>query len=143
MLEKNGLGPVAEILENYGIDSETDLLVFDQDDFSKLSSRGMKLLYTKKLDFWCEGVRERVENMLTSSLNTPAGSVLLISEELNVVTCRCPSIKKQGARQYDVKPGTLKKCLLQFPDQFLQEQGGQLYCVSCCTNVGSSKSDVV
>jgi hypothetical protein len=26
VLEKNGLGPVAEILENYGIDSETDLL---------------------------------------------------------------------------------------------------------------------
>ena len=40
VLEKNGLGPVAEILENYGIDSETDLLVLDQDDFSKLSSRG-------------------------------------------------------------------------------------------------------
>jgi hypothetical protein len=26
VLEKNGLGPAAEILENYGIDSETDLL---------------------------------------------------------------------------------------------------------------------
>ena len=33
VLEKNGLGPAAEILENYGIDSETDLLVLDQDDF--------------------------------------------------------------------------------------------------------------
>ena len=36
-LEKNGLGPAAAILENYGIDSETDLLVLDQDDFSKSS----------------------------------------------------------------------------------------------------------
>jgi hypothetical protein len=40
VLEKNGLGPAAEILENYGIDSETDLFVLDQDDFSKLASRG-------------------------------------------------------------------------------------------------------
>jgi hypothetical protein len=38
VLEKNGLGPAAAILEDYGIDSETDLLVFDQDDFSKLAS---------------------------------------------------------------------------------------------------------
>ena len=37
VLEKNGLGPAAGILENYGIDSETDLLVLDQDDFSKLA----------------------------------------------------------------------------------------------------------
>jgi hypothetical protein len=28
----------------------------------------------KKLERWCEAVRERAENMLTSSLNTPAGS---------------------------------------------------------------------
>ncbi len=41
VLEKNGLGPAAGILENYGIDSETDLLVLDQDDFSKLASRGL------------------------------------------------------------------------------------------------------
>jgi hypothetical protein len=40
VLEKNGLGPPAAILENYGIDSETDLLVLDQDDFIKLASRG-------------------------------------------------------------------------------------------------------
>jgi hypothetical protein len=41
VLEKtrDGLGPSAEILENYGIDSETDLFVFDQDDFSKLDSK--------------------------------------------------------------------------------------------------------
>ena len=42
VLEKNGLRLAAEILENYGIDSETDLSVLDQDDFSKLASRGLK-----------------------------------------------------------------------------------------------------
>ena len=76
VLKKNGLGPAAEILENYGIDSETDLLVLDQDDFSKLSSRGLKPLHAKKLEHWCESVRERAENMLPSSLNTPASSVI-------------------------------------------------------------------
>ena len=80
-LEKNGLGPASEILENYGIDSETDLLVLDQDDFIKLVSRGLKPLYAKKLERWCETVRERSENMLPSSLNTPAASALLSSEE--------------------------------------------------------------
>jgi hypothetical protein len=44
VLEKNGLGPVAAMLENYGIDSKTDFLVLDQDDFSKLASRGLKPL---------------------------------------------------------------------------------------------------
>jgi hypothetical protein len=48
---------------------------------------------------------------------------------------------KSGARKHDVKPETLKKRLLDFADQFLQVQGGQLYCGACCTNVGSSKSD--
>jgi hypothetical protein len=42
VLEKNGLRLAAEILENDGIDSETDLSVFDQDDFRKLASRGLK-----------------------------------------------------------------------------------------------------
>ena len=42
VLEKNGLGPAAAILENYGIDSETDLLVLDQDDFNKLASRVLR-----------------------------------------------------------------------------------------------------
>ena len=55
VLEKNGLGPAAAILDNYGIDSETDLLVLDQDDFSKLASRGLKPLYGKKLGM-VEGV---------------------------------------------------------------------------------------
>ena len=42
VLEKNGLGLAAEILENYGVDSETDLLVLDKDDFSKLVSRDQR-----------------------------------------------------------------------------------------------------
>jgi hypothetical protein len=44
VLEKNGLRLAVEILENYGIDSETDLSVLDQDDFSKLASRVLKSL---------------------------------------------------------------------------------------------------
>ena len=44
VLEKNGLGPAAAILENYGIDSETYLLVLVQDDFSQLASRGLTLV---------------------------------------------------------------------------------------------------
>jgi hypothetical protein len=32
VLEKNGLGPAVAILQNYGIDSETDLLVLDGTD---------------------------------------------------------------------------------------------------------------
>ncbi len=39
VLEKNGLGPAAAILQNYGIDSETDFLVLDQDDFGSTVSR--------------------------------------------------------------------------------------------------------
>ena len=34
-LEKKGLHQAAEILENYGIDSETDLSLLDQDGLSK------------------------------------------------------------------------------------------------------------
>jgi hypothetical protein len=94
VLEKNGLGPAAAILENYGIDSETDLLVLDQDDFSKLASRGLKPLYAKKLERWCGAVRERAENMLPSSLNTPPAEALLSSEALNVVT---PAAQSVGA----------------------------------------------
>ncbi len=79
VLEKNGLSLEADIFENYGIDSETDLSVLDQDDFSKLVSRGMKPFHVKKLESWCDAVRERVENMLPSSLNTPAATALLSS----------------------------------------------------------------
>ena len=45
-LEKKGLHQAAEILENYGINSETDVSVFDRDDLCKLSSRGLKPLDT-------------------------------------------------------------------------------------------------
>jgi hypothetical protein len=96
VLEKNGLGPAVAILENYGIDSETDLLVLDQDDFSKLGSRGLKPLYTKKLENWCGAVCERAENMLSSSLNTPATSALHSSEALNVVTSSAHSVATFG-----------------------------------------------
>ncbi len=48
-----------------------------EDDFSKLASRGLKLLHVKKLERWCETVRERAENMLP---NTPAAAALLSSE---------------------------------------------------------------
>jgi hypothetical protein len=201
--------------------------VLDQDDFSKLASRGLKPLYAKKLERWCGAARD-----------APAASELLSSESLNVVTLaahsvgaeesecesgaenesesdgeddddsdddleivgeesgtadstgassagtetpdkkakitltteqqkfakqfhasaskidqprkmptrhvtgRGVSIKKQGTRRHDVKPDTLHKRLLNFPDQFLQAQGGQLFCAACCTNVGSSNSDV-
>ena len=70
VLEKNGLGPAAEILENYGIDSETDVSVIGQDDLSKLVSRGLKVLDVKKLQHWCDTVRVRADNMFPSSLNT-------------------------------------------------------------------------
>jgi hypothetical protein len=100
VLEKNGLGPAAAILENYGIDSETDLLVLDQDDFSKLSSRGLKPLHVKKLELWCESVRERVENMLT---NTPETAALLSSEALNVVTSETHSV---DAEESECESGT-------------------------------------
>ena len=235
VLEKNGLGPAATILDDYGITSESDLLVLDQDDFSKLASRGLKPLYAKKLERWCSAVRERAQNVHV----TPAAEALLSSETLNVVTSaahsvgveesecesgseneserdgeeddddshddcqivleqsgtadstgassagtkapakkanmtltteqekfakqfhpaaskidrprkiptrhvtgRGASMKKQGARRHDVKSDTLQKRLLNFPDQFLQAQGGQLFCAACCTNVGSSTSGV-
>ena len=42
VLEKKGLHQVAGILENYGIDSETDVSLIDQDDFHNLASQGLK-----------------------------------------------------------------------------------------------------
>ena len=66
VLEKNGLRLAADILENYGIDSETDFSVLDQHDFSHL--------HAKKRVRWCDAVRERAENMLPSSLNSPAAA---------------------------------------------------------------------
>ena len=42
VLEKNGLRPAADILENYGINSETDVSVLDRDDFCQLVSGGLR-----------------------------------------------------------------------------------------------------
>jgi hypothetical protein len=92
VLEKNGLGPAAGILENYGIDSEADLFVLDQDDFSKLASRGLKPLYAKKLERWCGAPRD-----------SPASSALLSSESLNVVT---PTAHSVGAEESECESGS-------------------------------------
>ena len=51
-LEKKGLHQAAEILENYGINSETDVSVLDRDDFCKLASRGLKPLEASMLSPW-------------------------------------------------------------------------------------------
>ena len=78
MLEKNGLGLAAEILENYGIDSETDVSLLDQDDLRNLASQGLKPMQLKKLERWCEAVRERAENMLPSSAHLQATIYMLV-----------------------------------------------------------------
>ena len=44
VIEKQGLHQVAEILENNGINSETDVSVLDRDDFCKLVSEGLRPL---------------------------------------------------------------------------------------------------
>jgi hypothetical protein len=59
-LEKKGLHQAEEILENYGIDSETDVSVLDQDDLSKLVSRGLKHLDAKKLHVKPETMKQRL-----------------------------------------------------------------------------------
>ena len=43
-MEKKGLHQAADILENYGINSETDVSVLDRDDFCKLVSGGLRPL---------------------------------------------------------------------------------------------------
>ena len=58
-LEKKRLYQAAEILENYGINSETDVSVHDRDDLCKLASRGHKPLEAKKLQRWCDVVCAR------------------------------------------------------------------------------------
>ena len=73
VFDKKRLHQVVEILENYGVDSETDVSVLDRDDFCKLVSRGLKPLVAKKFERWCDTVRVRAENMLPSSLNNPSG----------------------------------------------------------------------
>jgi len=42
VLEKKGLHQAAGLLENYGIDSETDVSLLDQGDFRNLVSQGLK-----------------------------------------------------------------------------------------------------
>ena len=54
VLEKKGLHQVAGILENYGIDSETDVSLLDRDDFSKLTSNGLKPMEGKKLECYIQ-----------------------------------------------------------------------------------------
>ena len=120
MLEKNGLRLAADIFENYGIDSETDLSVLDQDDFSKLASRGLKPLHAKKIELWCESVRERAENMLTSSLNAPASSALLSSEELNVVT---PAAHSVGAEELECESVSDNESERDGEEKVLRDQG--------------------
>ena len=71
VLEKKGLYQVAWILENYGIDSETDVSLLDQGDLRKLVEQGLKPMQLKKLECWCDAVRPRAEKTLPSSLNTP------------------------------------------------------------------------
>jgi hypothetical protein len=46
VIEKKGLYQAAEILENYGINSETDVSMLDRDDFCKLVSGGLRQLET-------------------------------------------------------------------------------------------------
>ena len=52
VLEKKGLHQAADILDKYGINSETDVSVLDRDDFCKLVSAGLKPLQAKKLERW-------------------------------------------------------------------------------------------
>ena len=80
VLEKKGLHQAAGILENYGIDSETDVSLLDQGDLRNLVSQGLKSMQLKKLEHWCEAVRPRAEKTLPSSLNTPTAAALLSSE---------------------------------------------------------------
>ena len=90
VLEKKGLHQAAGLLENYGIDSETDVSLLDQGDLRNLVSQGLKPMQLKKLEHWCEGVRARAEKTLPSSLNTPTAAALLSSEALNVLTLPAP-----------------------------------------------------
>jgi hypothetical protein len=70
VLEKKGLHQVAGILENYGIDSETDVSLLVQGDLRKLVSQGFRPMQLRKLEHWCELVCVRAEKTLPSSLNS-------------------------------------------------------------------------
>jgi hypothetical protein len=58
LLEHHGLLHAADILENYGICSETDVWELDENDFSKLESLGQPPLDGKKLSRWCQAGEE-------------------------------------------------------------------------------------
>jgi hypothetical protein len=90
VLEKKWIHQAAGLLENYGIDSETDVSLLDQGDLRNLVSQGLKPMQLKKLEHWCESVRARAEKTLPSSLNTPTAAALLSSEALNVLTLPPP-----------------------------------------------------
>ena len=77
---------MTEILQKYGICSETDVSVLDPDDVSKLVSSGLKPLDAEKLQRWCDVVRARADHILPSSLNTPASAGLVGSEVFTVMT---------------------------------------------------------
>jgi len=84
VLEKNGLGPPAAIFEKYGIDSETDLHVLDQDDFSKLVSRGLKpffAFFVTEYQRW-EALALGPENghRRHLSYNSPQNSIFLAAQ---------------------------------------------------------------
>ena len=50
VLEKKGLHQAAGILENYGIDSETNVSLLDQGDLRNLVSQGLRPMQLKKLE---------------------------------------------------------------------------------------------
>ena len=58
VLEKKGLHQAAGILENYGIDSETDVSLLDQGDLRNLVSQGLKPMQLKKLEHTKKPARE-------------------------------------------------------------------------------------
>ena len=67
-----GLHQTVDILEKYGIGSETDLSELEQHDVSELESLCMQgLLHAKKLKRWCEAVDADTNEMLPSSATTP------------------------------------------------------------------------
>lgn len=80
MLENKGLLQAKDVLEKYGIGSETEVSVLEQDDFRALEARGVKPLQLKQLKRWCEaGGSACAAEMLPSSSTVPPPA--LTSEE--------------------------------------------------------------
>ena len=57
-----------DILEKYGIASETELSEIEQDYFSKLEFQGLNPLHSKKVKMCCEAVGARPEEMLHTTV---------------------------------------------------------------------------